>query len=118
MLPAVGQGALGLECRSNDEATRAALEGLNDPATRQAVLAERAFLRAMGGGCQVPMGAAAVVRGRVLALRAAVLRPDGTSRLEAETSGDADAAERIGQSLAEQLLERGARTLLAAERGT
>src|SRR5204862_1117599 len=76
MLPAVGQGALGLECRADDAVTRAALEPLNDPATRAAVLAERAFLREMGGGCQVPMGAHAVVDEGGLRLRVAVLSAD------------------------------------------
>src|SRR5262249_55964614 len=66
MLPAVGQGALGLECRTEDAATRELLRCLDDFATRQAVLAERAFLRAMGGGCQVPMGAAATVNDATL----------------------------------------------------
>src|SRR4029078_2421780 len=63
MLPAVGQGALGLECRTNDAETGKLLRQLDAFATRQAVLAERAFLRAMGGGCQVPMGAVATVSG-------------------------------------------------------
>src|SRR5262249_12129491 len=62
MLPAVGQGALGLECRADDVPTLAVLRQLDDTATHAAVLAERAFLRAMGGGCQVPMGARAVLR--------------------------------------------------------
>src|SRR6185312_7145456 len=73
MLPAVGQGALGLECRADDAVTRSLLEPLNDAPTRQAVLAERALLRGLGGGCLVPLGAWAVVEGDRLTLRAAVL---------------------------------------------
>lgn len=112
MLPAVGQGALGLECREDDLATREVLAKLDDPPTRQAVLAERAFLRSMGGGCQVPMGAAGVVREGTLTLRAVVLRQDGTGRLDADSTGAADDAEIIGHRVAKNLLDRGARDLL------
>src|SRR5262249_6839306 len=108
MLPAVGQGALGLECRSDDSPTRALLRQLDDFATRQAVLAERAFLRAMGGGCQVPMGAVATVSGGSLALRAVVLRPDGSMRLEAASAGAIDDAERLGEAVAQKLRDQGA----------
>ncbi len=112
MLPAVGQGALGLECRTDDTQTRALLRRLDDIATRQAVLAERAFLRAMGGGCQVPMGAAATVSGPMLTLRAAVLTPDGRQRLEAQATGAAEEAERLGETVAQQLRDQGAAALL------
>lgn len=108
MFPAVGQGALGLECRINDAATLAFVRQLNDWTTQQAVLAERAFLRAMGGGCQVPMGATATIVGNTLTLRAAVLRPDGSERLVGEHTGTAGQAEAIGQQLAVDLLARGA----------
>jgi hydroxymethylbilane synthase len=114
MLPAVGQGALGLECRSDDRVTLALLAPLNDGPTRQAVLAERALLRGLGGGCLVPVGALAIVQGTHLTLRAAVLPPDGSSRVAAETAGPAEEAEAQGQHLAEVLLSRGARELLAA----
>jgi hydroxymethylbilane synthase len=112
MLPAVGQGALGLECRTGDAETLGLLRRLDDLATRQAVLAERAFLRAMGGGCQVPMGAAATVSGGSLALRAVVLRPDGSKRLEADSAGAIDDAERLGEAMAQKLREQGASALL------
>jgi hydroxymethylbilane synthase len=114
MLPAVGQGALGLECRANDAATRSLLEALNDGPTRQAVLAERALLRGLGGGCLVPIGAAAAVHGDVLTLRAAVLSPDGARRVADEAAGPAAEAEAVGEQLAGALLARGARELLAA----
>ena len=84
MLPAVGQGALGLECRTDDAATLGLLEQLNHLPTRQAVLAERALLRGLGGGCLVPMGAIARVEGSELLLRGAVLSPDGRQRIAAQ----------------------------------
>lgn len=114
MLPAVGQGALGLECRAGDDVTRSLLEPLNDPSTRQAVLAERALLRGLGGGCQVPIGAAAMVQDANLAIRGVVLDPLGQQRIAAEGSGPASDAEQIGGRLAEQLLQQGARALLVA----
>jgi hydroxymethylbilane synthase len=116
MLPAVGQGALGLECRSDDTITLGLLDQLNHVPTRQAVLAERALLRGLGGGCLVPIGASARVEGESLRLRGAVLSPDGTRRVAAETSGAAADAESIGRKLAETLLARGASTLLAEPR--
>ena len=114
MLPAVGQGALGLECRADDAVTRALLEPLNHTATRQAVLAERALLRGLGGGCQVPIGATAAVDGGELTLRGVVLPRDGSQRIAAATAGPPDQAEALGQQLAEVLLSMGARELLDA----
>jgi hydroxymethylbilane synthase len=113
MLPAVGQGALGLECRADDPATLALLEPLNDLPTRQAVLAERALLRGLGGGCLVPIGAETTVSNGSLLLRAAVLSADGRRRVARETSGPAAAADDLGRQLAGDLLARGARELLA-----
>jgi hydroxymethylbilane synthase len=112
MLPAVGQGALGLECRANDRITLELLHHLDDPLTRSAVLAERAFLRGLGGGCLVPIGAAAVVEGERLSLRGVVLTPDGLQRMAGEKIGPAAAAEAVGQQLADDLLQQGARALL------
>jgi hydroxymethylbilane synthase len=113
MLPAVGQGALGLECRVDDSATRALLSQLDDLPTHWAVRAERSMLRALGGGCQVPIGAAATTIGDLLVLRGVVLRPDGRERLEGLVSGTAVAAEDMGEQLAHDLLARGAREILA-----
>jgi len=113
MLPAVGQGALGLECRSDDSATVALLQQINDRATHGAVRAERALLRGLGGGCQVPIGAASVVNGEQLTVRGVVLSPDGTRRIDAQRSGELEGAEDLGQRLAEQLREQGAGELLA-----
>jgi hydroxymethylbilane synthase len=113
MLPAVGQGALGLECRADNQPTLSALAALDDPATRQAVLAERAFLRGLGGGCLVPIGAAGMVRGGVVSLRGVVLDTEGRCRIDGEKSGSAAHAERIGKELADRLLKEGARALLS-----
>jgi hydroxymethylbilane synthase len=116
MLPAVGQGALGLECRSDDSTTMNVLGQLNDAPTRQAVLAERALLRGLGGGCLVPIGARAVIDADRLILRAAVLAPDGSRRVAGNAEGLAVDAEQIGLALAEHMLVEGARELLAMQR--
>jgi hydroxymethylbilane synthase len=116
MLPAVGQGALGLECRADDETTNAVLAPLDHAATRQAVLAERAFLRELGGGCLVPVGANTDVRGETLTLAGCVLPPDGSSRLADQASGLAKDPEAIGRLLAVGLLAAGAREILAGKR--
>jgi hydroxymethylbilane synthase len=112
MLPAVGQGALGLECRADDTATRDLLERLEDRPTRQAVEAERALLRALGGGCQLPIGVLTLIREETLHLRAIVLSPDGKHSLEADGTADVTDGELLGNSLAQQLLGKGAQQLL------
>ncbi len=117
MLPAVGQGALGLECRSGDRETLLLLEKLDDPDTRQSVRAERALLRGLGGGCQMPVGALSEVRGEALWLRGAVLLPDGSRRIEAVTEGPLKDAEALGSALAQLLLGKGARQLLGGGPG-
>lgn len=116
MFPAVGQGALGIECRGDDDAVLALLAPLNDEATRAAVLAERAMLRTLGGGCHVPIGARGVVDAGTLTLTGTVLSPDGRSRIVAEQRGPATDCETLGISLAQQLLEQGAKSLLTAGR--
>jgi hydroxymethylbilane synthase len=112
MLPAVGQGALGLESRQDDQATRGLLEKINDPLTCGRVLAERALLRGLGGGCQVPIGADTMVLGISLTLKGVVLTRDGQTRILGEITGTTNEAERLGQALAEELLGRGARQIL------
>ena len=114
MFPAVGQGALGLECRSDDAATLEILKGLNDAPTRAAVLAERAMLRGLGGGCQVPIGAVTRIANGTLKLRGVVLPPDGSQRIEEEVTGPITQAELLGTVVADQLRQGGAETLLAA----
>ncbi len=113
MLPAVGQGALGIECRADDAATLDVLRPLNDAATRAAVLAERAMLRTLGGGCHVPIGARGAVREGQLHLKGTVLSPDGRRRIDAERIGAADDGDNLGVDLANELLTLGARNLLA-----
>jgi hydroxymethylbilane synthase len=112
MYPAVGQGALGLECRVDDIETRAVLERLNDMPSRWSVLAERAMLRGLGGGCQVPIGAVTRIDGSRLTLRGVVLPPDGTERIEAESSAAPDQAEALGEAVAQKLRALGAQELL------
>jgi hydroxymethylbilane synthase len=113
MLPAVGQGALGLECREDDAQTRAALARIDDPQTHAAVLAERALLRGLGGGCHVPIGARSVLRGETLSLRGTVLAPDGSTRIDSDVSGHVSDAAALGNELARQLRNLGADDLLA-----
>ncbi len=112
MFPAVGQGALGLECRTDDTGTRAILDRLNDAETRWAVLAERAMLRGLGGGCQVPIGAVTKIVAGTLKVRGVVLPPDGSVRVEDEITGPMEQAEMLGQALAQKLRGRGAQDLL------
>jgi hydroxymethylbilane synthase len=112
MLPAVGQGALGLECRTDDGATRELLQYLDDAPTRQAVRAERALLRGLDGGCLVPVGTATEITGEVLTLRAAVFQPEGKDRVDGEIRGSPADAEDLGRRLAQDLLSRGARRFL------
>jgi hydroxymethylbilane synthase len=114
MLPAVGQGAIGLECREADEQTRHLVEALTDPMTWSAVLAERAMLYALGGGCLVPIGAWTQIAGGTLTIRGTVLSADGRRRIVHTHRGPDDKPLAIGNELAAQLLESGARELLGA----
>lgn len=114
MLPAVGQGALGLECREDDYELRAFLkDNVNHRPAKLAVLAERATLRELGGGCHVPIGAKTTLVGSELTLRGVVLSPDGSRRIAAEIAGPASQAETLGVELARQLCAQGAAELLA-----
>jgi hydroxymethylbilane synthase len=112
MLPAVGQGALGVECRTDDKETCALVAKINDRASAGAVRAERAMLRELGGGCHVPIGAATVVEGATLTLHGAVLSPEGSRRIEAQVSGPLPSGEGLGKELAMHLLRQGASELL------
>jgi hydroxymethylbilane synthase len=112
MLPAVGQGALGLECRSDDLRTRTLLQNLDDLMTRLAVDAERAFLRALGGGCQLPVGVISRIERDDLHLRGVLLSPDGKWRLEAEGKTSAPEGEMLGEMVAQDLISKGAQQLL------
>lgn len=112
MTPAVGQGALGIECRSSDAATLAAVRPLDHAPSRAAVLAERALLRHLGGGCQMPIGGSATVAGDRLCLRGVVIAPDGSQRIDGDVAGAVGDAEELGRQLAERLNSQGAKDLL------
>lgn len=108
--PAVGQGALAVETRAADEDTRKAVAFLDHPATRAAVLCERALLRRLGGGCQVPIGGYAVASDSGITLRAIVAPPAGGRVLREGKSGQD--AESLGIAVAEALLAQGAQQIL------
>ena len=112
-LPANGQGAVGIECRLDDDELLTLLAPLEHGPTRQRVLAERAMNRALQGGCQVPIGAYAELEGDQLWLRGLVGSPDGRQILRAECRGAASDPVALGQTLAEQLLAQGAARLLS-----
>jgi hydroxymethylbilane synthase len=116
MLPAVGQGALAIECRADDGATRAAVAVLEDFDTRSAVTAERALLAHLRGGCLAPIGALARMEGGMLHLSGVVLGADGGRRLAAESSSAPADAEMLGRSVADDLLSQGAADLIASAR--
>ncbi len=117
MCPAVGQGALAIETRADGGAAEQLVRKLNDADTEAAVLAERAVLHSLGGGCQVPIGAHAGVAGGRIRLRAVVVSPNGRTAVRRECAGDAADAARLGQRLGEELLEAGARAILEAVYG-
>jgi hydroxymethylbilane synthase len=130
-LPAIGQGALGIESREPGAGSRAPsaerrapsvqrIAGVLDhPETHGAVMAERAFLRRLGGGCQVPFAAHARITGDRILLRGLVATPDGKQAVRGERTGPRIEGEAVGAALAEDLLSRGAaeiiRTLLQVE---
>ena len=113
-LPAVGQGAVGIECRLDDAWTQALLAPLNHAETAVRVRAERAMNTRLEGGCQVPIGSYAELVNGELWLRALVGAPDGSQMVRGERRGPAEQAEALGISLAEELLDNGARDILAA----
>lgn len=113
-LPAVGQGALGLECRSGREDLIRLLAPLNHHSTAACVSAERALSRALAGSCNVPLGGFAEISGDRLRLRGFVGSPDGKQLVSAELEGPAAEPEALGIALAEKLRARGAAAILAA----
>lgn len=116
-LPAVGQGALGVAIRSEDTTTQELLAPLHHPETAATTGAERAFLRELEGGCQIPIGALATIEGDQLRLAGLVAAIDGDPLLRGEAAGPVDQAEAIGRDLARQLIDQGADEILAAIRG-
>ncbi|EOC0478787.1 hydroxymethylbilane synthase [Cronobacter turicensis] len=112
-LPAVGQGAVGIECRLDDTRTRELLAPLNHEETAVRVRAERAMNTRLEGGCQVPIGSYAELKDGELWLRALVGAPDGSRIVRGERRGAPQDASQLGVSLAEELLNHGAREILA-----
>jgi len=112
MLPAPGQGTLGIEIRTEDEQTQRYVETLNHIPTARAALSERALLRHLEGGCQIPIGAFGLVRDGILTLNAMVGSLDGTKLIRDSASGSDDDPETLGRQLAEKLLREGADVIL------
>jgi hydroxymethylbilane synthase len=116
-LPAAGQGAVAAVCRADDQRSLELLRPLEHPATRTAVLAERAFLHALEGGCQVPLGALCTIVGEVLTLRGFVAGVQSGTLLRGERQGHLGDPAGVGLSLADELRARGAERLLEEARG-
>jgi len=112
MLPAVGQGALGLQIRKDDTELAKACAALNDTTTAAEVAAERAFLRALGGGCRLPIAALGKLDGRMLTLEGMVAAPNGSTMIREKLSGTINDVEAMGKKLAEIVLDKGGRRLM------
>ncbi|MDU9050315.1 MAG: hydroxymethylbilane synthase [Candidatus Electrothrix sp. Rat3] len=112
MLPAIGQGSLGIELRITDSELLEGMQFLHDQETATAVAAERAFLLRLEGGCQVPIGGFATVAGDTITLTGLIASLDGKTILKEHLSGMATDAEKIGVTLAETLLDRGGKAIL------
>jgi hydroxymethylbilane synthase len=112
-VPAPGQGALAIQARADDESTLLLLEALEHEATRAAIIAERTIVRVLDAGCSTPLGAYATCVNGVLALQACVLSPDGNQRIDAHGKGIPQRAADLGNSVAQKLLDQGARALLS-----
>lgn len=115
MLPAVGQGALGIECREGDASTLTLLAGITDAATHTAVRAERSLLAELRAGCHAPLGVSTSTDGVQLRLEAVVLSADGTKRLHVAVAGRKEHPEELGRKAAAEFLKFGAAELLAAK---
>jgi hydroxymethylbilane synthase len=112
-LPAVGQGALGIECRNDRADLALMMQPLHHAETAYCVEAERAMSRVLGGSCQVPLGGFAEITDDVLTLRGFVANPDGTNMINDELSGKPEDGITLGQRLAESLRKQGADEILA-----
>jgi hydroxymethylbilane synthase len=113
MLPAIGQGALAIETRQQDDRVRTACRSLSDDEAEVTVAAERSLLGRLGGGCRTPLGGNARIRGTTLELRGLVGRPDGSQIIVDEVVGTLSEAVQLGVILAERLLAKGAGAILA-----
>lgn len=117
MLPAIGQGAIGIETRIDDDTNNSIIRKLNHPETELCVKIERAFLCRMGGGCQVPMAAHCKIKDGIVSLEAAVAHPDGAPMIREGYNGT-DTTEHTGVRLADRLIELGAAEILRNVLGT
>jgi hydroxymethylbilane synthase len=111
-MPAVGQGAIAAECRANDTDAAAALEKLDDAESRTAIMAERALLSALHGGCQVPLGAWARIERGELVLEACVCSVDGLQYVKQRATAPPEQARELGEHMARLLIEAGAQSIL------
>lgn len=116
LLPAPGQGALGIECRADDDVVAATLGQLNEASAHACVVAERAMLARVEGGCLAAIGGHATIEGDRLLLKAVVLSSNGERKLGAEATGNRTAAETVGQQVGDDLLAQGAAELVQARR--
>jgi hydroxymethylbilane synthase len=105
-LPAVGQGAIGIETREDDAATRRLVAAINDPDTATALAVERAFLAVLDGSCRTPIGGYAVVSGGEVRFRGMIVRPDGSEAFETSRAGSRDDAARLGADAGLELRDR------------
>ena len=112
-LPSVGQGAIGIECRSSDDRVQELIHPLNDPHTAVRVTCERAMNNRLHGGCQVPIAGYCLLNGDELYLRGLVARPEGDEMIREEIRGPVAEAESLGRTVADRLLARGADKILA-----
>jgi hydroxymethylbilane synthase len=106
-LPAVGQGAIGIETRADDTATRALVAKIDDPDTAIAVTAERAFLAVLDGSCRTPIGGHARINNGVVHFRGIIVKPDGSAALEVLREGRCDQAAELGADAGRDLKARG-----------
>ena len=115
MYPAIGQGAIGIECRADDDATRSALEAIGNVDVTACAQAERALLRELRAGCHAPLGAWADLSETEVTLTGVLLTVDGVHKLEATATGDRSTPESIGIQVAQQLLAQGGQELVSAD---
>ena len=114
LLPAIGQGAIGIECRAGDTEVHDLIAALNDRETSLCVETERAFSRRLYGGCQLPIAGQAAIKGSDINMVGLVAKIDGSEVIKSELSGGIEKRDEIGATLAEHLLERGADEILKA----
>ncbi|MGI6679031.1 MAG: hydroxymethylbilane synthase [Dehalobacterium sp.] len=112
-LPSVGQGSIGVECREDDEEVLKIIQVVNDPDAFDAITGERAFLRKLEGGCQIPIGALGEIKGESMTLHGLVASLDGSTILRDAITGSRRAGDQLGRTLADRLIAAGAEKILA-----